>query len=693
MLASITLLLSALTTLGQLVDQLSNRRGNADFDLTGQVAFCCTNTPACVQLLGDVGSNVWWTLQFGATPELVARVRPGDFVRLKGSMSVGEKFTHRMISRFTPAVRELSVTGHGPFPTARPATGLEIGSANCIRSVVSCDGVLESVECDDTYPHYLWLTVRSLKHRFRVLTSDTDFKADELKRLKDAEVRVSGLCDTTWGWRRFLGGHLVLFGKDALQVLTPAPADPFSPSLATAQPSAHRKRFSGTVIGIGQRDVFVRTDDDAFLPVRLADGTPAPAVGESVDVAGFAEGDLNNSRLREALVRVRKEPPKPPETPRDADIVRLAEDTRRHRLDPDYYGAVIRFSGVLNNPGMPVAEATSLTVQCGEELVTLDVSALAGKLDETLCAGCRVEVRGICSVRFDNSLAGAFPDFDGFVVIPRTAEDVRILAHPPWWTPFRLFCAICILLLVLVGILVWNRALAVLSERRGRELYRSRLEHAKAELKVKERTRLAIELHDSISQMMTGVALQIDSAEKARVARPELLERILATAGQMLASCQRELRCCIWDLRIRTLDVRNMTEAVLNALRPHLGDVELSVRFNVPRKTLPEPTVHAILRIVRELCVNAVRHGGATRLAVAGESHDGRISFSVTDNGRGFDPDAAAGPASGHFGLQGIRERLREFDGALSLARTSRSGMRAVVTMNARSARDGEHDE
>ena len=50
-----------------------------------------------------------------------------------------------------------------------------------------------------------------------------------------------------------------------------------------------------------------------------------------------------------------------------------------------------------------------------------------------------------------------------------------------------------------------------------------------------------------------------------------------------------------------------------------------------------ESTAHSILCIVRELAANAVRHGHATQIRIAGEEHDNQLSFSVRDNGCGFD--------------------------------------------------------
>ena len=154
-----------------------------------------------------------------------------------------------------------------------------------------------------------------------------------------------------------------------------------------------------------------------------------------------------------------------------------------------------------------------------------------------------------------------------------------------------------------------------------------------------------------------------------------------AAARQLLASCRRELRDCLWDLRSRTFDEKDMTEAIERTLEPHSVSAKISVRFNVPRESLSDSTTHAILHIVRELVVNAIRHGKATEIKVAGESHEGTISFSVKDNGCGFDPSAAPGPNEGHFGLLGIRERLKALHGTFTVESALGKGAKFKVTI------------
>ena len=135
-----------------------------------------------------------------------------------------------------------------------------------------------------------------------------------------------------------------------------------------------------------------------------------------------------------------------------------------------------------------------------------------------------------------------------------------------------------------------------------------------------------------------------------------------------------------------------MDEAVRRTLLPHIRGIALTVRFNVPRNRLSDTTAHALLCVIRELSVNAIRHGGATRLQVAGTIRDGRLFVSVRDDGCGFDPATAPGVAEGHFGLQGVRERVSGLAGSFTIVRRPRGGMRATVELTVPQPK-GEQEE
>ena len=260
--------------------------------------------------------------------------------------------------------------------------------------------------------------------------------------------------------------------------------------------------------------------------------------------------------------------------------------------------------------------------------------------------------------------------------------DIASLANPPWWSHTELLVIIGILLALVVFVIIWNRSLNLVAHRRARRLAQEEIAHARTKLKVEERTELAIEIHDAVSQTLTGIALQLDAALATGRDDPDRTTRFLTTANRMLTSCRHELRCCLWDLRTRTFEEHDLTEAISHALSPHLEHVHAQVRFNVPRNTLSESTTHDIIKIVRELTVNAIRHGQAHRIRIAGEMHDGVVSFSVSDDGCGFDKQTAPGPRDGHFGLQGIRERARRHKGTTELV-TGPNGTKVSVSMRA----------
>ncbi len=114
------------------------------------------------------------------------------------------------------------------------------------------------------------------------------------------------------------------------------------------------------------------------------------------------------------------------------------------------------------------------------------------------------------------------------------------------------------------------------------------------------------------------------------------------------------------------LEEEDFPTAIRKTLAQLEPQAQISIRFAVPRSLFHDATAHAILNIIRELVSNALRHGKATSIKIAGSIDNGLLLFSVTDNGSGFNPETSPGPKSGHFGIDGIRERLSRRNGHLS---------------------------
>ena len=298
--------------------------------------------------------------------------------------------------------------------------------------------------------------------------------------------------------------------------------------------------------------------------------------------------------------------------------------------------------------------------------------------------GCEIAITGVC-----NPDEGGARHHYGRMLIAPDFGSVEILRTPPWWTPRRLVTLVLVLALVLGATLVWNVLLRRKVERRSRELVAEQLARLESELKVGERTRLAVELHDTIAQNLTGAALEINTAEQTVREDADGALRHLGLAAKTLSSCRQELRNCIWDLRSQALEEEDMNDAIRRTLEPYVEEAALTVRFNVPRTLFTDNTAHALMRIIRELVLNAIRHGQAKSVRIAGSREGGRLLFSVRDDGCGFDPDRAPGVAHGHFGLQGIRERVKKFRGTVEIRSAPGAGTKVTVAFDLPKA-DGE---
>ena len=606
----------------------------------------------------------------------------GDVVRISGDMAITAKGLHRF------KVRHLDIRGKAPLPSPIAMTDANVDNPDLEYSFVRVQGVVTAVVPDDLDTNYRRMILKMQNRSVEIAVSCKLFPHERLKSLLDAEIEATGLYRRKSGWRLNIGMHLLLNNKDNLKVLTPPPEDPFAVPELRGADSPHRRRTAGRVIATSNGRFFMTTRTGRFMEVLVCEESIVPKSGDCVETSGFTELDPFLLRLSEAVVRPTSEqfPPLPP--PQDVELSRLFKHASGvDRIDTAMHGQVIRFTGKVSD----LLDGTSpdtFFVQSAGRSVSVDMSGLDPPRNAPE-PGSEVSVTGLCLSEFKDDLSHrSIPRFRRYVILPRTIGDIVVVNRPPWWTPTRLLLVIALLAAALFAALIWNRTLRILSERRGRQLYREQLGHVLAEKKTEERGRLAVELHDSISQTLTGVAMQIDAASQADAIRPGSARPYLDAAKMLLASCRHELRCCIWDLRSRTFEEKDIAEAIVRTVRPHIGDIGLDVSFNAPRRDLSESTIHAILRIVRELSVNAVRHSDAARIRIAGECNGSTIRFSVQDDGSGFDQSQVGGATSGHFGLQGIRERLRAFNGRLEVESAIGRGTKATVTLDAPELRE-----
>ena len=569
-----------------------------------------------------------------------------------------------------------------------PVTAAQLLRGECDYTFVRIEGTITDLFRDEDDQHYRFFIIVSDGHTIYAPSRSITEGDDVLKKLIGARVSVCGTCDANLhpsNPRRQIPRTLYIWRLGDIRVIEPAPANPYGVGeigdLSGLQPAdlprVGRRRASGKVLAAWDRDkALIMTGSGRIMRIELAEG-PLPATDAFIETVGTPETDVYHVNLTRALWRPTGPFPVP-ERPVTNVTTRaiLSDRYGREGVRAEFHGRTVRLRGIVRSltPG-------AFHLEDGDHLVPVDASSAREALP-TLEVGCTVEVTGVCVMNIESWRPSApFPRINGFTLVPRTADDLAILSRPSWWTAGRLIAVVCVLVAALVGVFLWNASLQRLARRRGRELYRAQISKTVSELRIGERTRLAVELHDTISQNLTGISLQIGAA--TNFIRKGVQDRAISQLGiaaSALDSCRGELRNCIWDLRNGSLDGVNMDAAIRSALAPYVGDTHLVVRFSIRRARISDNTAHVLIQIVRELAANAIRHGKAQSVWVAGATEGRLLRFSVTDDGTGFDPAARPGIAEGHYGLQGIRERLRPFGGTLVFKPTC-GGAKAVVEM------------
>ena len=575
-----------------------------------------------------------------------------------------------------------------PSPPLEATSTLLLDLKSKSRPVVLRGEIIDVVM--DDIDENLFLVVQDADGRTSITCQPKDFAY--LQSLIGAKVSILGIngSHSTGGMRRHLNSIMGIRDRSDITVVSPPPSNPFdAPPLDGmsdfASPSAlsrmGRRRATGIVLAVRRpHNILIRNDKQRIMRISLQNANNLPYVGERITAVGLPETDAFTINLSGAVFRHEESVVHAYEAPTDIAanvITTTSPDSRLTQLR--LYGKLLRLKGEFIGTSMRHSEGDTINLSCDGRSVAIDSGACASEA-LALRRGSIVEVVGIGFLDTETfTPTTTFPCIHGFTLILRSADDIKTLSTPPWWTVGKMLGVIGVLLVALFAIIFWNRWLQRLIRRRSSELVRMELAKATSDLHVNERTRLAVEIHDSISQSITGVSFYIDAAEKTVGEDNEAALGFLVVARQTLAACREELRRCLWDLRNNAIGEPNFENAVKRVLKPYAKAARINVHFAIPRGKMTDSTAHNILSIIRELTVNAIRHGKASSVGIIGEMREARIVFMVEDDGCGFDPANLPGLDDGHFGLCGIRDRLNRIGGSFSIESIPGRGTKVSV--------------
>jgi NarL family two-component system sensor histidine kinase LiaS len=195
-------------------------------------------------------------------------------------------------------------------------------------------------------------------------------------------------------------------------------------------------------------------------------------------------------------------------------------------------------------------------------------------------------------------------------------------------------------------------------------------ERASSDAAAAERTRLAREIHDAISQHLFGLRMIATGMRRAIPDNEQVqaIERITEDA-------LRDMQALLLELRPPGLDGAGLAPALQQMCAAYHDRLGMTVDTDLDDVTVPAPVEHALLRITQEACTNAIRHGNARSLAVSITRRNRHVELAVRDTGTGFDP---AAPHNGS-GLAHIRDRVAELGGTMHIH--SAPGQGAALTV------------
>lgn len=615
----------------------------------------------------------------------VEAIGVGDEVEIEGTLERGG---------YAPNVLPITIrkVGRRPLPEPIPVDDARFfsGCDNLCRIVV--EGVVQGVREDGER----WLLLMERSSRPFVARLPRTSASDPAATLVNARVRLTGVAGAMYNTRGQYMHPSMLVGASAdVEIVRPAPADPFEVGITPLEELAHfsptpatghRIRTAGIVSYARPGECFYLQEGSTGIRVAVR-SREVPSPGDRVEVAGFLDRSRDFAGLAEAVYRVvgRAHPPDPRRLS-PAQIIEISSTARKNgqMAEPgDFDGCLIRFPARLVD-ARQTPDGGLLTLDSDGERVAARLSRDQARQLPALEPGCMLDVTGILQLdlgdfyrtRPAGTAGGSQAVIEGLTLLVPRAVDVRILERAPWWNTRRLLIALGGVAAVLLGSLSWvgqlRRQVAMQATRLAGEMRKRREAAVEFQASLRERNRLAANLHDTLLQTLGGAGFQLDTCRRA-VAREDLDETSehLEVARRMLRHAVGELRGSVWALKTMPLAGRSFTEAVdavVAQLRTgQAATIELTIEGE--EIDLPRFVQGNLLLVVQEAVRNALQHGRPGRIAVhvAQDAAARTVVVTVRDDGLGFVLAEVDGPAQGHFGLQGMRERIAGLGGAFTV--------------------------
>ena len=288
----------------------------------------------------------------------------------------------------------------------------------------------------------------------------------------------------------------------------------------------------------------------------------------------------------------------------------------------------------------------------GPELKTVPLSGLVMGAEKLVKYGERVKVDGV--------LTYLVPEGANFNLVLDEEGELKVVAVPTWWTPFRVFTVLGFAVVVLAALLGW--ALFLRHQKRAADNVHQAVQ--------RERLRLSHDLHDGYQQLLAGCMFRLTAADTLyRKGAVDKAVKQMEGLCSGLTHAQDELRAVLWTMKEEAEGPMAMGELFKYAAS-RLPQWNGRVFFKIEGEERPISRQYAgtLLMIFQEAVGNALRHGEATRVDIKVAFGKEGIGVVIADNGKGFTLGENANDGGLHIGLNSMRARTEAIGGKFTIS-------------------------
>jgi len=191
-----------------------------------------------------------------------------------------------------------------------------------------------------------------------------------------------------------------------------------------------------------------------------------------------------------------------------------------------------------------------------------------------------------------------------------------------------------------------------------------------------ERSRLARDLHDSVSQQLFAASMMMSAMNESGTVEDKALHHQIQLVEKMIHQSQLEMRALLLHLRPVALKGKSLQQGIKDLMLELTERTSIQLDWKIEDFTMDKGIEDQLFRVYQEAISNVLRHSEATEVQVLLIMRDDQYILRIVDNGKGFNIEEVQ---SSSYGLQNMEERALELGGKIKIISLEHQGTRVEV--------------